>query len=239
MGRGNVYIGGGFAHSRRATMNVTVATWNTEVVALQNGTEVQTGSTEVTYYDVISIAGETSATTKYKAIGMEGAEITYVYGVKSDGTYGETWTQGAKPAMAENGTPDNWNPDTTGTFTYDPQNKTIYFAEADAEKLKEFNAIACAYTYKSDDKAQTIMINSDGIPAVVLVTAYGIARSICDGKLYTAVIEGQAQIDGNWNFDLSADGEPAVQSLNMEFVKGCLNNTLYSFKVITEDEAEG
>lgn len=47
-----------------------------------------------------------------------------------------------------------------------------------------------------------------------------------------------AQIDGNWNFDLSADGDPAVQNLSMEFVKGCMENKLYDFKVYTEDESE-
>lgn len=220
-------------------MNVTVATWNTEVMAIQNGTEVVTGSTEITYYDTITVGVGGAATTKFKAVGTEGTEISFVYKVKNDGTYEKSWTQAGKPEEAVNGTPDNWNPAENGTFTYDYENKSIYFATADPDKPVENDILVCAYKFKSADNAQTIEINSDGIPDVVLVSAYGVARDICTGELFPAVIEGQAQIDGNWNFDLSADGEPAVQSLNMEFVKGCLDKTLYTFKVFTEDEATG
>ena len=98
--------------------------------------------------------------------------------------------------------------------------------------------MACAYKFKSADNAQKITINSDGIPPVVLVSAYGVARDICNGELFPCLIEGQAQVDGNWSFDVSADGEPVVQSLNMEFVKGCIDKTLYTFTVFTEDESE-
>lgn len=224
-GRGNTYIGAGFAHSRRATMNVTVATWNTEVMALQNGTEVVTGSTEITYYDTITVGAGGTATTKFKAIGAEGSEVSFVYKVKNDGTYEESWTQAATAESA-------------GQFSYEADTKTISFFSTDPNKPVEGDTLVCAYKFKSADNAQTIEINSDGIPDVVLVSAYGVARDICTGELFPAVIEGQAQIDGNWNFDLSADGEPAVQSLNMEFVKGCLDKTLYTFKVFTEDESE-
>lgn len=225
-GRGNTYIGAGFAHSRRATMNVTVATWNTEVMAIQNGTEVVTGSTEITYYDTITVGAGGAVTTKFKAIGAEGSEISFVYKVKNDGTYEESWTQAATA-------------ESVGQFSYEADTKAITFFSTDPNKPVEGDTLVCAYKFKSADNAQTIEINSDGIPDVVLVSAYGIARDICTGELFPAVIEGQAQIDGNWNFDLSADGEPAIQSLNMEFVKGCLDKTLYTFKVFTEDEAEG
>ena len=47
-----------------------------------------------------------------------------------------------------------------------------------------------------------------------------------------------AQVDGNWTFELAADGDPVVQNLSMEFVRGCLENKLYDFTVHTEDEAE-
>lgn len=224
-GRGNTYIGAGFAHSRRATMNVTVATWNTEVMAIQNGTEVVTGSTEITYYDTITVGAGGAVATKFKAIGTEGSEISFVYKVKNDGTYEDSWTQAATAESA-------------GQFSYEADTKAITFFSTDPNKPVEGDTLVCAYKFKSADNAQTIEINSDGIPDIVLVSAYGIARDICTGELFPAVIEGQVQIDGNWNFDLSADGEPAVHSLNMEFVKGCLDSTLYTFKIFTEDETE-
>lgn len=202
-------------------------------MAVQNGTEVTTGSTEITYYDTITVGAGGTVTTKFKAVGFDGLQISFVYKVKEDGTYEKSWSQVKKP----NEEPDNWTPTENGTFTYNPKDKSINFATADPDKPVEGDTLVCAYKFKSANNAQTIEINSDGIPDVVLVAAYGIARDICTGELFPAVIEGQAQIDGNWNFDLSADGEPAVQSLNMEFVKGCLDKTLYTFKVFTEDEA--
>ena len=200
-------------------MNVTVATFNTEVLAIQNGTEVVTGSTPITYYDVIEADGG-KYKTKFTATGTAGSEIKFVYIVGADGTYSKTYKQAATATG-------------TGTFSYDSSTKEFTFG-TDAPAAGDM--IACAYSFKSDTNAQTITVNSDGIPPVVLATAYGIAKDVCTGELFPCEIEGQAQVDGNWNFDVSADGEPVVQNLGLEFVKGCLDKTLYTFKVYTEDE---
>lgn len=220
-GAGNVYVGGGFAHSRRATLNVTVATFNTDVLAIQNGTEVSTGSTDITYYDVIEAGSDGKYTTKFTATGTAGSEIKFVYIVGADGTYSKEYTQASVASE--------------GKFAYDSGTKEITFGGSDTPAAGDI--IACAYTFKSATNAQTIHVAADGIPPVVLATAYGIAKDVCTGELFPCEIEGQAQVDGNWNFDLSADGEPVAQNLTLEFVKGCLNNTLYTFKVYTEDEA--
>ena len=201
-------------------MNVTVATFNTEVLAIQNGTEVVTGSTPITYYDVIEANGG-KYYTKFKATGAADNEIKFVYIVGADGTYSKTYKQAATTTEA-------------GTFSYDSGTKEITFNSTDGPTAGDM--IACAYSFKSDTNAQTITVNSDGIPPVVLATAYGIAKDVCTGELFPCEIEGQAQVDGNWNFDVSADGEPVVQNLGLEFVKGCLDKTLYTFKVYTEDE---
>ena len=210
------------SHSRRANFNVTVATFNTDVLALQNGTEVARGSTEITYYDTIIVGAEGKVHTKFKAIGAANAEIGFLYKVNSDGTYATSFEQAATA--------------TTGKFAYSSATKEITFDTA--ETPAEGDVFACAYKFKSADNAQKITVASDGIPPVVLVAAYGIAKDVCTGELFPCVIEGQAQVDGNWNFDVSADGDPVVQSLNMEFVKGCVDKTLYTFTVFTEEEAE-
>lgn len=221
--RGNVYIGGGFSHSKRATLNVTVATWNTEVMAIQNGTQVYTGATQVTEYDneIVTTATSTAA-TKYKAIGATGSEIGIIYKLNDDGTYGKAYTQGTTAA--------------TGIFSYAPATKAITFATADQVDLKEVRLV-CAYTRATEDNAQTITVSGDAIPSTVLVTAFGLAKDTCTGELYPAQIEGTAQVDANYNFELSADGEPSIQSLNMEFVKSCTSKKLYDFKIYTENPA--
>lgn len=210
---------GGFSHSKRATLNVTAATWNTEVMAIQNGTEVYTGVLEVTEHDIITPSDSGTYTTEYTAIGAAGSEIGYVYIVNEDGTYGKELTQATDTASSD-------------TFTYTPASKTLTFA---TDAVPTGSSIACAYTRKTTDTAQLISVDADAIPETVLVTAYGVAKDVCTGELYPCQVEGMAQVDANYTFDLSADGEPSVQSLNLEFVKSCTSKKLYDFRVYTEE----
>ena len=216
--RGNVYIGGGFGHSKRAKLNVSVATWNTEVMALQNGTIIDTGANKVNYYDTIVVGADGKVATKFKAEGIEGGELGFIYKLAADGTIAETYTQGAD---AEE-----------GMFVYDADTKEVTFA--DTEKPAEGDYFACSYAF-IPAASQKMSISGTKIPETVLVDAYGLAKDICTGDLFPCVISGQAQVDGNWNFDVSADGEPAEQSLALEFVKGCLTDELYTFTIFTEE----
>lgn len=205
-------------------------------MALQNGTEVATGSQELTYYDVIEAGGTSTAPvfkTKYKAIGTttggvsNNDEIVHIYIMNGDGTMGKEYKQVATlsgTAAAE--------------FTYDSGTKVITFNDKENGAPVYEDKLVCAYTYKTADNAQRIELHTDAIPALVLVTAYGIAKDTCTGDLFPCTVEGTAQIDGNWTFELTADGDPVVQDLTMNFVRGCIGNKLYDFTVSTEDEAE-
>lgn len=204
-------------------------------MAVQNGTEIATGSQKITYYDTITATGTSSAPvfkTKFTAVGTTTAgvsnddEIGFIYLLNSDGTYGEKYVQvktlGAQPARE---------------FTYDSASKIITFNTATASLAPVFeDSLACAYQYKTGSTAQRIELTSYAVPPTVLVSAYGIARDTCTGDLFPCVIEGQAQVDGNWNFDLTADGDPVVQNLSMEFVKSCTSNNLYNFTIYTSDD---
>lgn len=221
-GAGNVYIGTGFGHSRRSTLTVESATFNTEVMAIQNGTEINIDSHEITAYDVIDVgSGDVSVTgvkLHHTPVGAVDNEIGFVYLVNSDGTYGKTFTQAA----------------TAGDGTFKCADGVLTFAKS---ALAAGDRIACAYTYKTTDTAQKITMSADALPATVLVSAYGVARDVCSGEIFPCVIEGQAQIDGDWNFDLSADGDPVTQNLTMEFVRSCVSNKMYDFIIYTDEEA--
>lgn len=217
-GRGNVYVGRGFSHSRRAKLNVEMATWNTQVVAAQNGTSVVVGATPIVQYDVLPVTNNAAATTQ-TAIGTVGSEIGFCYLQLSDGTYGKVFTQ-------TSGTP------TTGTFTYDSATKALTFFAGD---IATGENVCCAYQYTSGATAQNIAITASGIPAIVNVTAFGLVADVCSGELFPCQITGRAQVDGNWNWDLSADGDPAVQALGMEFVRTYTSQDLYNIKVYTEE----
>lgn len=215
MGRGNVYIGGGFSHSRRATLNVENAVFNTEVMALQNGTEIATDGFNIVKYEIVTVGNSNTATISETALGTSGSEIGYAYVVANDGTYSTKLTQ-----------------DTTagsGKFSYSA--KTLTFSG-----IAEGTKIAVCYEYAAPSGAQLIAVNADGIPATCLATAYGLAKDVCTGELYPCQVDGMVQVDGNYTMDLSADGDPAVHALNLEFVKSCVSKRLYDFKVYTEAE---
>lgn len=194
-------------------------------MAIQNGTVIATGSQEITYYDTITVGVGGTASTTFKAVGTAGSEIGFIYPLNSDGTYGDPYTQVSASPSAEG-----------REFSYEASTKAITFSSGAAAPV-EGEQLACAYTFKTADNAQRIELTSDSTPSTALVSAYGIARDVCTGELFPCVLEGTVQIDGNWNFDLTADGDPVVQNVSMEFVKSCTSNKLYDFTIYTDDEA--
>lgn len=234
-GRGNVYIGRGFSHSRRATLNVESATWNTEIIAAQNGTDVVTGETTYTKYIQIDLKDATYSYDLPVPAVKEPGQTLYIgtiYGTQSDGDYVKVLTEDESASE--------------GKFAYtkevtetSPAPAKIALAENDVKNMIETlgcTKLSMAYTVKSTATAQRIEIKNGTMPDTVLVTAYGLVADICDGKLYPCVIHGMAQIDGNWTWELTADGDPAVQNISMEFVSGCASDDLYTITIDTDEE---
>lgn len=234
-GRGNVYIGRGFSHSRRATLNVESATWNTEIIAAQNGTDVVTGETTYTKYIQIDLKDATYSYNLPVPAVKEPGQTLYIgtiYGTQSDGDYVKVLTEDESASE--------------GKFAYtkevtetSPAPAKIALAENDVKNMIETlgcTKLSMAYTVKSTATAQRIEIKNGTMPDTVLVTAYGLVADICDGKLYPCVIHGMAQIDGNWTWELTADGDPAVQNISMEFVSGCASDDLYTITIDTDEE---
>lgn len=234
-GRGNVYIGRGFSHSKRANLNVESATWNTEIIAAQNGTDVVTGETTYTKYIQIDLKDATYSYNLPVPAVKEPGQTLYIgtiYGTQSDGDYVKVLTEDESKSE--------------GKFTYtkevtetSPAPAKIELAEKDVKDMIETlgcTKLSMAYTVKSTANAQRIEIKTGTMPDTVLVTAYGLVADICDGKLYPCVIHGMAQIDGNWTWELTADGDPAVQNISMEFVSGCASDDLYTITIDTDEE---
>ena len=234
-GKGNSYIGRGFGHSKHATFNIENATWNTDVLAAQNGTDVVMGETTYTKYVQINLKEDTTeynlALPAVKKTG-ETLYIGTIYGTQKDGDYVKILTEDSATSA--------------GKFTYTPE---VTGGEAKPAKItldtsdvtEMIKTLGCTklsmgYTVKSSAKAQRINIKTNTMPDTALVTAYGLVADICDGSLYPCIVHGMAQIDGNWTWDLTADGDPAVHNISMEFVAGCESDDLYSIIIDTDEE---
>lgn len=234
-GKGNSYIGRGFGHSKHATFNIESATWNTDVLAAQNGTDVVMGETTYTKYVQIDLKeGTTEYELELPAVKKTGATlyIGTIYGTQKDGDYAKVLTEDSAVS--------------TGKFSYTAEVTTspakkakITLQEDDVTEM--IGTLGCtklsmAYTVKSNAKAQRINIKTNTMPDTALVTAYGLVADICDGSLYPCIVHGMVQIDGNWTWDLTADGDPAVHNISMEFVAGCESDDLYSIIIDTDEE---
>lgn len=234
-GKGNSYIGRGFGHSKHATFNIESATWNTDVLAAQNGTDVAMGETTYTKYVQIDLK---ESTTEYEltlpAVKKTGATlyIGTIYGTQKDGDYVKVLTEDGAAS--------------SGKFSYTPevtsgQAKKAKITLQEDDVTEMIGTLGCtklsmAYTVKSNAKAQRINIKTNTMPDTALVTAYGLVADICDGSLYPCIVHGMVQIDGNWTWDLTADGDPAVHNISMEFVAGCESDDLYSIIIDTDEE---
>lgn len=235
MGKGNSYIGRGFGHSKHATFNIENATWNTDVLAAQNGTDVVMGETTYTKYVQIDLK---ESTTDYNlalpAVKKTGATlyIGTIYGTQKDGDYVKVLTEdnAASAGKFSYTAETNSGEKTPAKITLDASDVTDMITKLGCTKL------SMAYTVKSKAAAQRIDIKTNTMPDTALVTAYGLVADICDGSLYPCIVHGMAQIDGNWTWDLSADGDPAVHNISMEFVAGCESDDLYSIIIDTDEE---
>jgi hypothetical protein len=234
-GKGNSYIGRGFGHSKHATFNIENAIWNVDVLAAQNGTDVVTGETTYTKYVQIDLKDSTYSYNLPIPAVKEVGQTLYIgtiYGTQADGDYVKVLTEDESKSE--------------GKFTYtkevtetSPAPAKIELSEKDVKDMIEIlgcTKLSMAYTVKSSAVAQRINIKTNTMPDTALVTAYGLVADICDGTLYPCVVHGMVQIDGNWTWDLTADGDPAVHNISMEFVAGCQSEDLYSIIVDTDEE---
>ena len=97
--------------------------------------------------------------------------------------------------------------------------------------------VEIVYTYTSQAGTQTIVQDATSAPSVVKFIGFAYVKSICDpDTTYYAQIIGEiCQIEGNWSWELAADGEGATQPMAMEFIRHCGTGNFYS--IIIPDNA--
>ena len=82
------------------------------LMEVQTGSKFENKATEVLWTDYLTVA-DSAATTSWKAVGTEGAEIEALYLRNADGTLGEVMEQSDSVA--------------SGKFTYNPESKALAF----------------------------------------------------------------------------------------------------------------
>lgn len=189
--------------------------------------EAQTGSDKIVAsedeklsiptHDIMVVKkGTTIATLSQVPVGVEGAEIKFVY-VLVNGVQGEKLEVGT--AAAE------------GVFTVDAENKTLTFdaafaAESDVE-------IIAFYTYET---ATGVMYQNRGdvFSKKGKLILDLVQRDVCDdGKKYhTRMVFPAAKVDGN--FDISVGNDPAVHAFKAEALQNICSTdkTMWQWYVV-------
>lgn len=99
--------------NKSVTVSGTNGLMSCGLLEMQTGTDFANGPTEVLWVDYLTVDAQHEATTKYKAVGTEGAEIDALYLKNADSTLGQKLTQDSTASA--------------GVYTYTPSTKTLEF----------------------------------------------------------------------------------------------------------------
>lgn len=120
----------------------------------------------------VLVLSSNTATTKYTAVGTVGAELNIVYTLDANGNIDQKLTQTTSSAPQ------------SGEFKYDPETKTLTFAESD-EKLTGVNKIRVFYKREATNVTH-LSNSSDKFSKTVKLTVFGTMKDTCD-RVYRAV----------------------------------------------------
>lgn len=167
--------------------------------------EVQVGaqfahkeSTPVDTVDYLTITNN-AATTEFKGVGTEGAEIRALYIVGTDGVASEKLTQGAEVGDK--------------VFTYDPDTKALAFK---ASTYTDGTAIRVFYTRNIEGDVLENL--SDKYSEKLSLTIDGTAEDKC-GTVYRIQFR-IPKADFSGNFDLALGGDQTVHAFEAESLAG-------------------
>lgn len=218
-GRGNTIISS-FSHSKGSSMMIESATLSDGLFEMQTGTAVEdlTTTTEILYPDVVTISGDSGATL-YTGIGTADAEIEFAYVLDASGApSGTSYTQATVVSTTE--------------FVYIATTKALTFGTglvADAAEV-------LVNYYPTIATAKKVVNNAAKFAATVRAVFNGRFRDVCTDEDYLGqLVYHRAKIGENYNFDISADGDPAVHNLELTAEKACSNDKLWTLYIYESD----
>jgi hypothetical protein len=215
-GRGNPKIIG-FGTDKTSMLSAKSATLSDGLMAIQTGNTVASLTTTklIQYTDIVTVTTADEVLTTYTATGTVNAEIGFIYTLNADGTLGTKFTQAASVAA--------------GKFTYTAGTKKITFNAAGAS----IGTKIIAFYYPTAATAKKFVSNTNVFSKNVKVVADGLFRDTETGKDYFGqLVYAKAKVQEGWEYNLTADGEPAVQNIEFEGLRSSGNtNELWNLYI--------
>lgn len=213
-GDGNVKLVG-FSSNREARMNLEDAIFDKEAIAMITGNAMSTGATVVAKNEIITVG----ATNKASVTKTPTGALTSVYVVNADGTNGQKLTLGT-PA--------------TESSQYSINAKELTFHSSITQNTK----IRVYYNFTTDITASKMRVTSDAFGGTFKIVLDVIVRDEYTKKDFAAqVIVPNGKFEDNFNFNFSADGDPATLTLPIEILKDPLSTNMWEMVIFDEESA--
>lgn len=205
----------------------------------QTGGEFETKNTDVMWVDYLTVTttpdieadktglydaqdGSCTATTKYKATGLTGAEIEALYVKNNDGTLGEAYTQNTSESVAEG----------TKYFSYDPSTRTISFY-----KTALTDGTEIVVYYKRTINASVLENKSDTYSGKAQLYIDATAEDRCANIYHVQFYIPKADFNGEFSLEMGSD--QAAHAFEAESLAGgCSANAgsnLWTYTVFGEN----
>lgn len=208
----------GFDHSKGAKLSCQSATYDILILGTQVGSTPITGvNTNIVYTDIITVTSNV-ATATYTPLGTAGSEVQFAYVKNSDGSLGTKFTQDS----------------VTSANKFTVSGKTLTFNSGDITDATE---IVIFYRVTGGSTTKALESHVDEFAKNVKMVAEGLARDICTGTDHACqIIFYKSKMSNSFDFSLSSDGNPAVQSFELDALKQCGSKKLWDF-IIYETSA--
>lgn len=187
------------------------------LMEVQTGSKFENKTTEVLWTDYLTVASA-AATTSWKAVGTEGAEIEALYVRNSDGTLGDVLEQSDAVSA--------------GKFTYDPQTKALKFHTdiADGSEVVVY--------YKRRITADVIDNNSDSYSGKCALYIDALAEDKCANVYRVQFYVPKADFSGEFSIELGDN--QAVHAFEAESLAGACGAgaTLWTYTIFGVNTAD-
>ena len=168
------------------------------LVEMQTGSKFENKETEVMWTDFLTVDAQRSATTNYKAIGTQGAEIVELYVLETVGTIRTSLEQDATAAE--------------GKFAYDPTTKKLTFGTDVAAGSQ------IAVYYKRKIAADVLSNKSDTYSGKCELYVDAIGEDKCANQYHVQFHIPKADFNGEFSLDFGDD--QSVHSFEAEGLSG-------------------
>lgn len=205
--------------NKGVTVTGTNGVVSSGLMALQTGGEFTNGNATVMWVDYLTVNASHKATTKFKAIGTAGAEISELYTKDANGNIVSELTQDTTAA--------------TGKFAYNPTSKELTFHTDVAEGTE-----IVVYYKRSVANCDVLDNDSDTFAGKAMLYINGLAEDRCSNTYRVQFFFPKVDFSGQFNLEFGDN--PTVHTFEATAMAGSCGagSKYYTYTVFGANAAD-